>query len=89
MNLKYLLNGLRDQLPLRRLIKNLKTGDVFGLFHRRSHETAGGNPKVGYNTKKTATRVAKEMGEKYDAHFANYRCIFCGKYHIGKNRSAN
>ena len=86
MNLIYLWNGIRDQLPLSRLIRNLRTGNVFGLFHKRSHLTESGNPKVGYNTKRTATRVSGEMAEKHGTHFSNYRCIFCGKYHIGKNR---
>ena len=86
MNLVYLWNGIRDQLPLRRLIRNMKTGNVFGLFHKRSHLREDGTPKVSYNTKKTANKVAKQMSEKFETHFSNYRCIFCGKYHLGKNR---
>ena len=86
MNLIYLKNGIADQLPLRRLLKNLMTGNVLGLFHKRSHLRDNGTEKVGYNTKKTATKVAKQMSEKHGTYFSNYRCIYCGKYHIGKNR---
>ena len=86
MKLLYLWNGLRDQLPFSRLIKNLLKGHVLGLFHKRSHWTESGKEKVGYNTKETAMKVSAKMAEKHNKHFSNYRCIFCGKYHLGKNR---
>lgn len=86
IKLNYIGLALKDQMPLTRLIKNLCKGHVLGLFHIRSHIRADGTPKVGYNTKETATRVAKEMMEKKGNYFSNYRCIFCGKYHLGRNR---
>lgn len=84
--MKNLLLALKDQLPLRRFIKNLFKGHVLGLFSKRSHYRDNGTEKVGYNTKATATRIAKEMSEKHGTHFSNYRCIYCGRFHLGKNR---
>ena len=78
--------GLKDQMPLSRFIRNLKVGHVLGLFSERSHLNKDGKPKVMYNTKETAIRVAKEMGEKRDCYFSNYKCLFCDGYHIGRNR---
>jgi len=86
IHIKNLILGIRDQLPLSRLIRNLRTGNVFGLFHPRSHANENGKLKVGYNTKKTANKVANQMTEKHGKHFSNYRCIYCSKYHLGKNR---
>lgn len=86
INPKNLVLGIKDQLPLSRLIHNMKRGHVYGLFHPRSHLNENGLSKVSYNTKKTANKVAKQMSEKHNKHFSNYRCIYCGKYHLGKNR---
>ena len=87
MKIKNIILGLRDQLPLKRFIRNFFiTGNARGLFHRRSHENLEGKPKVMYNTKKTAVRVAKEMSEKHGCYYSNYKCIFCDGYHIGRNR---
>jgi len=86
LKLKNVALALQDQMPLIRLLKNLCKGHVLGLFHIRSHIRANGVEKVGYNTKETASRVAKEMMEKKGNYFSNYRCIFCGKYHLGRNR---
>ena len=86
MKNKNLVLGIKDQLPLSRLIRNMKFGHVYGLFHPRSHFNESGKEKVGYNTKETATRVAQKMSEKHGAHFSNYRCVRCGKFHLGKNR---
>ena len=87
MKLRNLYLGLKDQLPWKRLFRNLFiTGNMKGLFYKRSHFNANGNPKVMYNTKKTATKVAKKMSEKHGSYFSNYKCIFCDGYHIGKNR---
>ena len=78
--------GLKDQMPLKRLIRNLIKGHVLGLFHKRSHYRMNGSPKVSYKTKETAVRVANQMSEKKGVHFSNYKCIFCDGYHLGKNR---
>lgn len=86
MKLRNIYLGLKDQLPLKRLAKNVMTGNVFGLFHERSHTNANGRPKVVYNTKETAIKSAQAMSKKRGAYFSNYKCIFCDGYHIGKNR---
>jgi len=86
VNPRNLVLGIKDQLPLSRLVRNMKLGHVYGLFHPRSHMNENGVSKVSYNTKKTATKVAAQMSKKHDKHFSNYRCIYCGKFHLGKNR---
>ncbi len=85
-DMKKILLALKDQLPLRRLIKNLFKGHILGLFSKRSHYRDNGTEKVSYNTKATANKVATKMSAKHETHFSNYRCIYCGKYHLGKNR---
>jgi len=86
MKLKYLYRALKDQMPLKRLLTNLWKGHVLGLFHKRSHYTYSGKEKVRYNTKETAIKAAKSMQRKQGAYFSNYCCIYCGGYHLGKNR---
>ena len=86
IKIKNLVSGIKDQLPFSRLVRNMKLGHVYGLFHPRSHENESGVPKVSYNTKATANKVALQMSEKHGKHFSNYCCIYCGKYHLGKNR---
>jgi hypothetical protein len=86
MKIKNIFLGLKDQLPLIRLIKNIFKGHVFGLFNKRSHFRDTGNPKVMYNTKETAIKSANAMSKKNGVYFSNYKCIFCDGYHIGKNR---
>ena len=85
MKTKNIILALKDQLPLRRFIRNLFKGHLIGLFSKRSHLNASGLPKVKYNTKETATKVAKQMMEKHGNYFSNYKCPFCDGYHIGKN----
>jgi len=86
MKLKNIMLALRDQLPLKRLLKNIRNGNVFGLFHKRSHYRDNGQAKVTYNTKVTATKSAQKMSEKHGVYFSNYKCMHCDGYHIGKNR---
>lgn len=87
MKLKNLWLAFKDQLPLTRLIRNLWKGHVFGLFSKNSHFRGDtGQAKVTYNTKETATKVAKQMMEKKGKYFSNYKCIWCDGYHLGKNR---
>jgi len=59
---------------------------MLGLFHPRSHYRIGGREKLGYNTKETAILKQTEMTDKRGVAFKNYRCIYCGKYHLGANR---
>ena len=87
IKLRYLFSGLKHQLPWSRLFKNyFVTGNGWGLFSKRSHYVKDGKEKVGYNTLATALKSAQVMGEKFNKHFSVYKCIRCGKYHIGKNR---
>lgn len=82
--------AIKDQGPLKRIWKNLKNGQIKGLFHINSHiSQRSGKSKVGYNTKASAVKAADVMGEKHGIIYSNYYCIFCGKYHIGGNRVAN
>lgn len=78
--------ALIDQGPIIRFIKNFWSGRMLGLFHPRSHYTNDGKPKMGFNTKETAARKQEEMTKKRGVPFKNYRCIYCGRYHLGANR---
>ena len=88
MKIKNLYLGLKDQMPIKRFMNNFivsKRG--WGLFHKNSHISfRSGEPKVMYNTKKTAEKSAVSMEKKRGAYFSNYKCIYCDGYHIGKNR---
>jgi hypothetical protein len=77
--------ALRDQLPIRRLLRNLVKGNLKGLFHARSHLNWDGRPKVKYNTKASAIKAADAMAKKQSVYFSNYKCVHCDGYHIGKN----
>ena len=84
---KYLYKGLKHQLPVKRFFRNFFiTGNAWGMFSINSHiNQKTGLGKIGYNSLKTALKSADNMGEKHNKHFSTYYCIFCGKYHIGKN----
>lgn len=86
VKIRNLYLGIKDQLPLSRLIKNIRTGNVFGLFSKYSHYNKQGCEKVKYNTKETAIKSADAMGKKNHCYYSNYKCIFCDGYHIGRNR---
>jgi len=77
---------MQDQLPLRRLIRNLKQGHVFGLFHARSHLTEIGTTKVAYKSKVSAQKAASAMMRKKGVYFSTYKCMRCDGFHLGKNR---
>lgn len=81
--------AFRDQLPLRRLIRNLWKGHLRGLVHERSHMTHSGQPKVAYGSKASAEKAATKMMAKTGNYFSNYKCLFCDGYHLGKNRDSN
>lgn len=87
MRIRNIYLAFKDQLPLKRLIRNIIKGHVFGLFSKNSHFRGDtGQAKVTYNTKETATKVAKQMMEKKGKYFSNYKCIWCDGFHLGKNR---
>ena len=89
IKLKYLVSGLRNQLPIKRLIRNFFiTGNGWGLFSKYSHYTKKGSEKVGYNTLKSANKSAQAMQRKYNYYYSVYKCLRCGKYHLGRNRSS-
>jgi hypothetical protein len=87
MKLRNILLALKDQLPLRRLLRNLWNGRVTGLAHSRTHLNANGTPKIKYNTKATAVKSADVMAKKVGVPFGNWKCMHCDGFHIGKNRS--
>ena len=87
MKLKNIVLALKDQLPLKRLLRNLWNGRVTGLMHPRTHLREDGTPKVMYNTKASAVRAATQMTEKKGVPFGNWKCMHCDGFHIGKNRS--
>jgi len=84
--IKYFFLALYDQGPFKRFCRNLYKGHIFGLFSERSHLTHKGKDKVGYNSKESSLKACEKMGLKHDKHFSSYRCMICGKFHIGKNR---
>ena len=77
---------LKDNLPIRRFIKNLIKGHIRYKFHKRSHERNDGKPKVMYNTQASAKKAAESMEKKNGYRFSYYKCVFCDGYHIGGNR---
>lgn len=76
----------RDQLPISRLLRNLRKGNLRGLVHERSHLNHSGEPKIAYGSKSSATRAAEKMKAKKGLYFSNYKCLYCDGYHLGKNR---
>jgi hypothetical protein len=85
MKIKNIILAIKDQLPLSRLIRNMRKGHLIGLFDKRSHFTKEGKEKVKYNTKATAVKSAQKMMEKNGFYYSNYKCIYCDGYHIGRN----
>jgi hypothetical protein len=85
LSLKNLKLVLKDQLPIRRFLRNLWKGHFFGLCSKRSHYNASGGPKVMYRSKQGAMKAAEAMGKKRNVYFSNYKCLYCEGYHIGKN----
>lgn len=77
-----------DQVKRKRVFINFfVTRNAWGAFSLNSHiNQHTGNPKVMYNTVKSAQKSAEAMGKKYNTHFSYYKCLFCDGYHIGKNR---
>lgn len=87
MKIKNVIAAIKDQLPLSRLIRNIRNGNIYGLFHKRSHFRDGGQEKVSYGSKESALKAAKKMQEKKGIYFSNYKCMYCDGYHLGKNHT--
>lgn len=87
MKLKNIILAFKDQLPFKRLMRNIFTGRIRGVLSKRSHMTKEGKLKIMYNTEATAIRSAKAMAEKKGVRFDPYKCLWCDGYHIGKNRA--
>jgi hypothetical protein len=83
---RWLLPALRDQLPVRRFVRNVINGKLLGLLHPRSHYREDGSAKVAYSTKASALRAATKMQAKHGHYFSRYKCAYCKGYHLGKNR---
>ena len=79
---------LWDQIKRKRFITNFfVTRNAWSAFSIHSHiNQSTGNPKVKYNTVKTARKSAEAMSKKHGKHFSYYKCLFCDGYHVGKNR---
>ena len=86
MKLRNLFLALKDQLPLKRLFRNIRNGNIKGLIHVRSHLRFDGQPKLSYPTKASATKAAEQMAKKTGSKFGKWKCMHCDGYHIGKNR---
>ena len=85
MKFRNLYLALKDQLPISRLIRNIRKGHLIGLFSKRSHENTNGKPKISYGSKQSAMKAAEAMKKKRGTYFSNYKCVWCDGYHIGKN----
>jgi hypothetical protein len=86
IKLKNLYLALKYQLPWTKLLRRIFTGTIKGLLSKRSHYRSNGNTKVRYNTEETAKKSADRLQVLNDIHFAVYRCIYCGGFHVGANR---
>lgn len=85
MKIKMIIPAIKDQMPIKRLLKNIFNGNIIGIFHKRSHFTKNGKEKVSYNTKDTALKACEKMYIKTGNIFKSYKCLHCSGYHIGKN----
>lgn len=54
-----------------------------GSLNNRSHFRKDGSPKKSYMSRDEADREVIKMINKYKTSFSVYRCLYCGKYHIG------
>jgi hypothetical protein len=61
MKIRNLYLALKDQMPLSRLIRNLRKGHIFGLFSINSHVRGDtGVAKIAYSSKESATKAAEK-----------------------------
>ena len=88
IKIKNLYKALKEQGPFKRVFRNfIITGNAWGMFHKNSHYRADtGQPKITYNTKQTAEKIAKIIENKNNVHYSIYKCIFCDGYHLGRNK---
>ena len=79
---------LVDQIKRKRWFTNFFiTRNAWGAFSINSHiNQHTGQPKVIYNSVKSAQKAADSMSKKRGVHFSFYKCLFCDGYHVGKNR---
>lgn len=79
--------ALKAQMPFKRALKNFfVTGNAWGMFSRNSHTNGHTKlDKIGFSLE-SAKKAAEKMSKKHNKHFSIYKCIFCDKYHIGKNK---
>ena len=79
----------KDQVKRKRFFYNFFiTRNAWGAFSINSHiNQHTGQPKVKYNSIKSAQKAADSMAKKTEKHFSYYKCLFCDGYHIGKNMS--
>lgn len=56
----------------------------FGVLDDSSCIKQDGTPKKQYPNAEVAYRVACKMSHKYGEPFACYKCMQCGKYHVGR-----
>lgn len=85
MKIRNIYLGILDQMPWRRFVRNLFAGNIIRKFKKRSHLRDSGIPKVMYNTQKSASKAAQNMGLKHGRRFSYYKCFHCDGYHIGGN----
>ena len=79
--------GFLTKLNEKVFINFFITRNAWGAFSLNSHiNQHTGQPKVTYNTIKSAQKSAEAMSKKHNAHFSYYKCLFCDGYHIGKNK---
>ncbi len=76
--------AIKDQLPYKRLIKNIFNGNILGWISKYSHYKRDGTEKISYNSKITALKTAKSMAKKYGHTYSYYKCLYCDGYHVGK-----
>lgn len=86
IKLKNVYLVIKDQMPLKRFIRNFFiTRNAFGLFYKSSHiATYNNSPKIGYSSSASALKAALKMEKKNpEKKFSAYKCLWCDKYHIG------
>jgi hypothetical protein len=91
MRLRNILLVVKDQMPLKRFIRNFFiTRNGWGLFHKNSHISfSSGKPKIMYSRKASAEKGAASMNKKTGNVFSAYKCLHCDGFHIGKNKIHN
>ncbi len=52
----------------------------------RSHTTARGRPKVGYDRREDAEARARLLSKRDGAPMNVYQCAVCAKWHVGHNK---